>query len=270
MLIAHISDLHVLAPGELAYGIVDTQPMVERAIAHIANLAPDLVVITGDLVHNVQLAEYQQLAAMLKDLTMPVYLLPGNHDSRELIRQVFTHHSYLPPTGCLQYTVEDYALRLIMLDTQVPGEGRGELDADRLNWLDQQLSAQPERATLLFMHHPPFATGIDLMDGLGLTGHEALAQIVQKYDCIQRIGCGHVHRPVQTIWAGTLAYTVPSPVHQVSLDLSGEVQAATFTMEPPAYQLHLWEPERGLVSHTQYINSYDGPYSFFAGADAIA
>ncbi len=209
MLLAHISDLHVLEPGKLAYGVVDTTPLVEKAIAHLNTLGPDLVVITGDLVHNAQIAEYQRLQAMLQPLQMPVYLIPGNHDSRALIREVFSTRAYLPTTGFLQYTV------------------------------------------------------IDLMDGCGLTGIRGLETVVQKYDCIQRIGCGHVHRPMQKLWAGTLAYTVPSPVHQVSLDLTGDAKSATFVMEPPAYQLHLWNEESGLISHTQYINQYDGPYPFF-------
>ncbi|MGB3788741.1 MAG: phosphodiesterase [Phormidesmis sp.] len=263
MLLAHISDLHVLEPGKLAYGVVDTTPLVEKAIAHLNTLGPDLVVITGDLVHNAQIAEYQRLQAMLQPLQMPVYLIPGNHDSRALIREVFSTRAYLPSTDFLQYTVEDYPIRLIMLDTNVPGESRGELDAERLDWLDQQLSQQPKRPTILFMHHPPFITSIDLMDGCGLTGIRGLETVVQKYDCIQRIGCGHVHRPMQKLWAGTLAYTVPSPVHQVSLDLTGDAKSATFVMEPPAYQLHLWNEESGLISHTQYINQYDGPYPFF-------
>ncbi|NJM97508.1 MAG: phosphodiesterase [Phormidesmis sp. RL_2_1] len=262
MLIAHISDLHVLVPGDLAYNVVNTNPLVESAIAHMANLSPEIVVITGDLVHNAQIAEYQRLKSILSQLTMPVYLLPGNHDNRDLIRQVFTEHTYLPRTGCLQYTVEGHPLRLIMLDTNVPGKGHGELDSDRIDWLDQQLSHHPHQPTLLFMHHPPFNTGIDLMDSIGLISHQALAAVVKKYDCIERIGCGHTHRPIQTRWAGTLAYTVPSPVHQVSLDLSTPSQASTFTMEPPAYQIHLWNSDRGLVSHLQYVNAYEGPYPF--------
>jgi 3',5'-cyclic-AMP phosphodiesterase len=263
MLIAHISDLHVLAAGELAYGVVDTYPLVERAIAHIANVSPDVVVITGDLVHNVQRVEYERLKDLLTPLTMPLYLLPGNHDSRDLMREVFSDHTYLPPTGFLQYVVEAAPLRLIMLDTHVPNAGHGELDAERLAWLDEQLGQAPKQPTLLFMHHPPFSTGIALMDGYGLTGHEALAQIVKKYDCIERIGCGHIHRPIQARWANTLAYTVPSPVHQVCLDLSGVVEQATFAMEPPAYQLHLWRPDSGLISHLQYVNDYEGPYRFY-------
>jgi len=263
MLIAHISDLHVMVQGELAYGVVDTTPMVERAIAHIANLNPDVVIITGDLVHSVKPAEYHRLKEILQQLTMPVYVVPGNHDSRELIKETFTKHSYLPQKGYLQYTVEDYPLRFIMLDTNVPGKGHGELDSVRLNWLDQQLGQQPDRPTLIFMHHPPFTTGIDMMDGYGLKGMTALEDVIKKYECIKRIGCGHVHRPSQTLWAGTLAYTVPSPVHQVSLDLIASAKSATFTMEPPAYYLHLWTQESGLVTHTQYVNEYEGPHKFF-------
>ncbi len=263
MLLAHISDLHVLEPGELAYDVVDTTPMVEKAIAHLNTLSPDLVVITGDLAHNAKIAEYQRLQKMLRLLQAPVYLIPGNHDRRTLLRQVFSTHTYLPTTDFLQYTVEDYPVRLIMLDTNVPEKDYGKLDAERLDWLDQQLSQQPNRPTILFMHHPPFTTGIDLMDGCGLTGIQDLETIVKKYDCIQRIGCGHTHRPIQKLWAGTLAYTIPSPVHQVSLELTGAARSATFVMEPPAYQLHLWNEESGLVSHTQYINQYDGPYPFF-------
>ncbi|MEM9150359.1 MAG: phosphodiesterase [Cyanobacteria bacterium P01_F01_bin.3] len=264
MLIAHISDLHVMMPGELAYGVVDTGPMVERAIAHLKKLNPDLIVISGDLVHQVKREEYRRLQSMLSSLKMPVYLIPGNHDSRDLIRDVFTDHTYLPDSGYLQYTVEDHPLRLIMLDTNVPGKGHGELDASRLSWLDQQLSNQPTKPTLLFMHHPPFTTGIDLMDGYGLSGLTGLENIVKKYSCIERIGCGHIHRPIQKRWAGTLVYTVPSPVHQVALDLTATAKAATFVMEPPAYQLHLWQKESGLISHTQYINEYEGPYPFFS------
>lgn len=263
MQLAHISDLHVMVPGDLAYGVVDTGPMVESAIARLAADSPDLVIITGDLVHNAQIAEYQRLRAMLQPLRMPVYLLPGNHDDRTLIRQVFLTHTYLPSTDCLQYTVEDYPLRLIMLDTNVPGKAHGELDAKRLAWLDQQLSQQPDRPTLLFMHHPPFTTGIDLMDDCRLAQPASLENIVKKYDCIWRIGCGHLHRPIQKLWAGTLVYTVPSPVHQVSLDLVSDAQSGTFVMEPPAYQLHLWNEDE-LISHMQYIDQYDGPYPFSA------
>lgn len=263
MLIAHISDLHVMEPGDLAYGVVDTGPMVEKAIAHIAALNPNILVITGDLVHNVQPAEYQRLKSILAPLTMPVYLIPGNHDSRDLIRQIFTDHTYLPSSGYLQYVVEADPLRLIMLDTNVPGEGRGELDDERLGWLNRQLSDRSRKPTLIFMHHPPFTTGIDMMDGYSLSGLSNLKTIIKRYDCIERIGCGHVHRPMQKRWAGTLAYTVPSPVHQVSLDLASTAEDATFVMEPPAYQLHLWNQDTGLVSHMQYINDYEGPYPFF-------
>lgn len=262
MLLAHLSDLHVQVPGDRAYGVVDTNPMVQKAIEHVAGRSPDVVVITGDLVHRVQLAEYQQLQSMLAQLTMPVFLLPGNHDSRSLIRQVFAGHTYLPAEGFLQYAVERYPLRLLMLDTNVPGQGYGELDSERLQWLDTQLAEQPHKPTFIFMHHPPFSTGIALMDGFGLRGGDDLAKVVERYDCVERVCCGHIHRPIQKLWAGTLAYTVPSPVHQISLELSAKAHSTTFTLEPPAYQLHVWSAGE-LVSHMQYINAYEGPYPFY-------
>ena len=68
MIIAQITDLHVQADGDLAYGVVDTTPLVERAIAHLnaLNPHPDVVVATGDLVHRGGLREYQQLRTILE------------------------------------------------------------------------------------------------------------------------------------------------------------------------------------------------------------
>ncbi|MBE9080432.1 phosphodiesterase [Romeria aff. gracilis LEGE 07310] len=268
MLLAHISDLHVLAEGKLAYGVVDTNGLVAAAIADINQLSPqpDLVVATGDLVHWGEVAEYEQLKMLLGRLEMPVYLLPGNHDQRQNLRRVFADQSYLPNEGAdggeyLQYVIDDYPMRLIMLDTVVPGEGGGELDESRLAWLAAQLAAAPRRPTLVFMHHPPFTTQITSMDAIGLKGRDRFAEIISRYPCVERVGCGHLHRPILKRWAGTIAYTVPSLVHQVDLDLRPEAEGQ-FRMEPPAYHLHLWHDDTGLISHTQYVGSYAGPYPF--------
>ena len=88
----------------------------------------------------------------------------------------FPDHAYLPRDGgFLQYCVEDWPLRLIALDTIIPGEPGGRLCEQRLAWLAARLAEQPERATLIMMHHPPFATGIGHMDGMALEAPERLA-----------------------------------------------------------------------------------------------
>ncbi|MEM9002951.1 MAG: hypothetical protein AAGE59_05405 [Cyanobacteria bacterium P01_F01_bin.86] len=113
---------------------------------------------------------------------------------------------------------------------------------------------------LIFMHHPPFKTGIAMMDKIGLAGSEDLAQLVRQYPCIERVSCGHIHRTIYRRWAGTIASTQPSLVHQVVLNLQPEA-IGTFAMEPPAYQLHIWD-DNDLTSHTVYVDHFEGPYRF--------
>ena len=136
MLIAQISDMHIKPPGELLYKRVDTAGFLARAVAHVNALdpKPDIVIATGDLVDGGKPEEYAVLRRLLAPLAMPVHLIPGNHDARDAMREVFTDHAYLPRTGFLQYTIEDLPVRLIALDTLVPGKGYGALCAERLDF----------------------------------------------------------------------------------------------------------------------------------------
>ena len=264
MLIAQITDMHVQTPGQLAYGVVDTAAYLERCVAHLNGLdpRPDLVLATGDLAHGGRANQYARLRELLEPLEIPCYLIPGNHDDRALMREYFPGHAYLDNgSEFLQYTLEDYPLRLIALDTLLPGEAGGLLCQARLGWLADRLAEQPERPTVIFMHHPPFATGIGWMDRIGLQGAEALGSLVAGHSNIERILSGHVHRAIQTLWAGTSVSVAPSPAHQAVLDLREE-PAHDFILEPPAYHLHLWRPPGGLVTHLSFIDGYDGPYPF--------
>lgn len=267
MIIAQISDLHAHVEGDYAYGRVNTLPMIQRAIAHLNQLnpRPDLVVATGDLTHHGKQAEYEVLKSLLAELNMPLYLLLGNHDQRRSLQQVLG--DYIPvdrstADSPIQYVVENYPVRLIMLDTVVAGEDGGCLDEARLNWLEEQMAIAPTKPTFLFVHHPPFATGIPTMDCIGLAGSDRLAKLIARYPAIQRIAAGHLHRPIFCNWAGTVASTAPSLVHQVALEMRPDVPGE-FVMEPPAYHLHIWRAlEQTWVSHITYVDSYLGPYKF--------
>lgn len=264
MLIAQISDTHIKPAGKLAYRVVDTAGCLARCVEHLLALAPrpDVVLATGDMVDAGRPDEYRQLRQLLAPLPMPVFLIPGNHDDREALAGAFPDHEYLPKDGrYLQYVVEGYPVRLVGLDTLVPGEPGGLMDGERLAWLDARLAEAPDRPTVLFMHHPPFATGIRPMDEQGLDGAEAMREVVGRHPQVERVLCGHIHRPIQVRWAGTVASTAPSPAHQVVLDLRPDAPD-TFALEPPACQLHLWRPDAGLVSHTSYVGTFPGPYPF--------
>jgi 3',5'-cyclic AMP phosphodiesterase CpdA len=263
MLIAHITDTHITLPGMLLMGVVDTASALERAVAalNLLDPAPDVTVLTGDLVETGAPEEYAHLRALLAPLRMPLFAIPGNHDAREPLREEFIGDGYLPREGFLNYVVEDYPPRIVALDTLVPGEGGGALCLDRLRWIDRTLAEAPDRATLVLMHHPPFATGIRRMDLAGLNGSAAFAEIIRGHPRVERILCGHLHRSIETRFAGTVAGTAPSTAHQIVLDLRCGARLS-FAFEPPGYQLHYWREGIGLVTHTAAIGDWPGPYFY--------
>jgi Icc protein len=264
MLIAQLSDPHIKSPGQLLYDRIDTAGFLERAVAHVLKLdpLPDVVIMTGDLVDGGKPEEYAHLRRLLAPLPMPIYVIPGNHDGREALRAAFGDGGYLPTAGFLQYAVEDLPVRLIALDTLVEGKGHGELCEERLGWLEARLAEQTGKPVMLFMHHPPFECGIDAFDHARLQhGDRQLADLVRRHGNVERAVCGHVHRPIQVRWAGTMASIAPSTAHQATLDLH-EGASLSMMMEPPAIALHQWRPQTGLVTHVSYIGEFDGPKPF--------
>ena len=264
MIVGQITDFHITTPDQDVDRRYRTAEHLKAAVAHVNALPvrPDVVVATGDLVHHGSVPEYERLRGLLEPLAMPIYLIPGNHDDRANLRAVFSDHPYLPRQGSfLHYLVEEYPLRLLALDTVVPGEMGGALCEARLAWIEARLSASTARPTFVFMHHPPFRTGVGWTDGegaSGLGGAAAFADLVARHPEIERIVCGHLHRPIEARWGGTMASTAPATAHQLALAL-GPATAIGAIMEPPACQLHLWTPGEGIVSHTSYIGEYETP-----------
>ena len=257
MLIAQISDMHVRAPDSKSFAGIDTAANLARAVAHLATLepAPDVILATGDLVSDGRPAEYAILRGLLAPLGPPVYLIPGNHDIREEMLAAFPDHGYLPREGTfLHYVIERYPVRLLALDTVVPGELGGEVCAERLAWLDARLGEAAERPTVIFMHHPPFACGLAPFDATRCRGGAAMGAIVARHPHVERVLCGHIHRPVETRWHGTMASVCPSTALQLDLDLRAD-GVFTWSDEPIQCQLHLWRPGAGLVTHTLLIGA---------------
>jgi 3',5'-cyclic-AMP phosphodiesterase len=267
MLLAQISDLHIKRPGALAYRRVDTAAALVRCVARLNALEPrpDAVVVTGDLVDGGRAEEYLHLRTMLAPLAIPYYLLVGNHDDRAALRDAFSDHAYLRAGGeFVQYAIDIAPLRLIALDSQVPQQSAGTLCDARLAWLEAELAAARRMPVVIALHHPPFVSGIGHMDvqRLDPTSAQRLAAIVGRYGNVERVICGHVHRPMFVRFGGTVASSVPAPAHQVALDLRDDAPSA-FRLEPAAFALHRYERTTGLVTHHAYVDEGEGPYPFY-------
>ncbi len=265
-----LSDPHIVAKGRRLMDAVDTAAHLERAVAQINRLPapPSHVLITGDLVERGGFDEYAHVRELLAPLPCPVLLLPGNHDSVPNLRQAFADHGHLRATAG-EAALADFVLyaadlgshRLLALDTVVAGQPHGTLCAARLDWLRTQLEAEPDRPTLVAMHHPPFRTGIRHMDDMGLReGADALERLIARHPQVERILCGHLHRPITRRFGHTVAMTAPSPAHQIALGLAVDSPAA-FIFEPPGFYIHTVQ-DGHLVTHLQPIGDFGAAHAF--------
>ena len=256
MIIAQITDLHVVAKGRLFHPMISTNTQLVDAVTHINSLdpRPDVVIVSGDLTEHGLAEEYDFLRETLADLIPPVFVVPGNHDRREALLTAFAGEEYMPQPHApfVNYAIETFPLRLIGLDTTVPGHDHGLRCEQRLRWLDDTLSARPDFPTLIFMHHPPFRTGVQWMDASGLYGGRTMEEVVRRHRQVVRVASGHLHRPIYVAWGGTIASVSPSTCHQVALNLTGR-GGFEITMEPRAVTLHVWDESYGLISHVSYI-----------------
>ncbi len=270
MLIAQLTDLHVCAAGEACNRISETNMFALRAFRSVAAMkpAPDVVLITGDLTESGMPAEYANLASLLhQHLSMPIYVIPGNHDRRDNFRRELAFlRGVTADPEFVQYAVEDYPVRLIMLDTVVFGAAHGALRDSQLAWLDRTLAAAPDKPTMIGMHHPPFGCGIAHMDKIALRDPQAFAGVIARHPQVKQIICGHHHRPIFAQLGGAIVSIAPSVAHQVELTFDPAALGA-LNFEPPAFHLHRWTQQDGIVTHMAYVENFPGPYPFIAAPD---
>ena len=231
ILIAQISDLHLVAEGTRCYELVDTNALARRAIAAINRLRtrPDALIVTGDIIDTARAADYVVAREILGQLEMPFYLLSGNHDLTNGLTAAFSDRQFAagPIADRLCYAADVGSIRLIVLDSSVPRAPHGVLCDAQLSFLDRELS-------------------------------EA---IVGRHQNVLRIVCGHCHRVVFGSFAGTTVAIAPAVTHQLELALDGD-ETFAFNLEPPAFLLHRWTEAEGMTSQVAMIERYPGPFPF--------
>nr|WP_315267280.1 phosphodiesterase [Microbacterium lemovicicum] len=203
--IVHLSDTHLLGGDRLLGGVYDTAGHLTRTLEAITRLgiAPDALVFTGDLTDVGEPEAYRALRALVEpvaaELGAPLIWVAGNHDERPAMRRELLDReaSEEPVTGVWDLG----GLRLIALDSSVPGWHHGEVDAAQREWLAAELATPAPLGTLLALHHPPLPSHIPLFDILELRDQSLLADVLAGTD-VRGILAGHLHYSTSGTFAG--------------------------------------------------------------------
>ena len=246
----HLTDPHLVAPGETLHGI-DPLQRLRQCLAHIAANHKDaeFCVITGDLADQGQPEAYRALHDDLVNFPLKTHLLLGNHDHRENFLTAFPNKTR-DENRFVQSALRVECGDFLFLDTLDQGQHAGVYCKVRQTWLSRNLAIAKNRDVLLFMHHPPFRIGMPQIDSISLTNPEKFAEIIDSHDRIRHLFFGHVHRPVTGSWRGIPFSTLFGTNHQVALDFDTS-DVIPYSLEPPAYSVVLIEPDR-IIVHTCY------------------
>ena len=230
----HLTDTHVIGKG-LLYG-QDPAARLRAAVTSINTEHSDaaFVVLTGDMTHWGDTAAYARFSAEIKKLTMPFHLMVGNHDDTNAFSEAFPD-TPRDTSNFVQTGFDTLYGRLLLLDTKEPGTHAGAYCDARSAWLLHEL-AFSNGPIILFMHHPPFKTGIASMDKIMLQNAEGFYDVIAPYKSrIRHLFFGHVHRAIFGNWRGISYSCMRGLNHQVALDLSGDESRISGQFESPAY-----------------------------------
>jgi 3',5'-cyclic AMP phosphodiesterase CpdA len=214
MKIVQISDSHISVDHPERTSDLDV------CIAHINALTEpaDLVIHTGDITHNGLPEEYNVAKQKLDSLHAPYYVLTGNRDNRaELISAFADGKSINRDDRFVQYSIDSFKTRILVLDTLCEHSNKGQICKDRFSHFQQMLDADSTTPTLLFMHHTPFEVPPipDPFQFEDWSDAEQLHQLLTKFPNVTEVYCGHVHRNVE----GTIAGLPASAITCMARDL---------------------------------------------------
>ena len=226
--LVQLTDTHISADEDELLGGVNTTGTLLDVIADVERQEDvDLVLLTGDLAETPSVETYNKLAQILRQVNLPVYCLPGNHDEPQLMRRLLN-------TGNVSTAnfLTGGTWSIILLNTHEAGERGGYLSAAELSCLEAALERSCDKHVLICLHHHPVNIHSAWMDAMALKNSEALFWVLDRHNNIRGIIWGHIHQEFSTTRNGVLLLGSPSTCIQF-LQQSDE---AGIDSRPPAYR----------------------------------
>lgn len=201
-----LTDTHIFASPASSFDGMDTEASLARVLIEAGQQpAVDLVLVTGDLVHDPHGDAYRRLWRQLSRLASPVYCLPGNHDDPELMHKLL-HRGNVRTDKLLELG----KWRIVLLDTFVCGSHGGKLASSECDFLEQALAQGRDAFVLIGLHHHPVPIASSWMDGMMLRNPEVLFNIIDSHENVRGIIWGHIHQEFRSQRQGLELFGSPS------------------------------------------------------------
>lgn len=246
--VLQITDTHLFGDESQELGGVNTERSCRQVFDLVAqeSLPADLLLITGDLVHDSSMAAYRRLRERAEALGTPGLVIPGNHDDPALMRQAFSDggvrwQGHLVKAGWL----------MVMLDSTIPGEPGGHLAPQELERLSGLLADHPRHHALICLHHHPLHLGSDWIDTIGVDNGDALFALLDRYPGVRAVIWGHVHQEYRGRHRDIELLACPSTCLQFA---PGESEF-TVDAEAPGYRILELHPDGRIETRVRRLES---------------
>jgi 3',5'-cyclic-AMP phosphodiesterase len=221
MTFLQLSDLHLVPPGTLLAG-VDPMRQMRSVLARIERLdvSPAFIVVSGDLTDDGSAESYEVVNEVLTELAgggTPVLLALGNHDDRATFRRVVLGEEGAGDAEPYCYSQLVDGLRVIVLDSAIPGDVGGALGEAQLAWLEDALGTPASRGNLIVLHHPCRLAGPAHHYPAFIVREVAAleAMVARHRDRVVGILAGHSHQANSAPFGGTVHATAPAVLCQL-------------------------------------------------------
>lgn len=259
-----LSDLHVVADGARASGVLDTRSILTAAIDRLlemrAALDPlDAVLVSGDISDDGSAESYAFAKAELTRIGLPVYVVPGNHDAREPLRAAFAKAARMPSSGFIDWCSTIGDTIVVGLDTLVEGQDGGRVRKESVEFLKSAVDPVAQGPVVVMLHHPPIRTGIRFMDAIGLENTDVLEAALAGVDHQITLIAGHVHGVHYGQLGRHRVATAPSVCSGIALDRRTD---ATVGFLSGMTGCTVVDTGPGGILSAVPLDPFDGPFPF--------
>jgi Icc protein len=256
--VVQLSDTHLFADPSRCLAGLNTQMSFRQTLELLKSRhwPADLVLATGDLVHDGSPSGYARLRSQLAALEVPVYCIPGNHDESEQLRRGVNRG----PVRWVPYARHG-AWAFVFLDSTVPGSDGGHLSRAELARLERALDRHPDLQVLVALHHQPVPIGSDWLDTMAVDNRAALFRILDRATQVRGVVWGHVHQGFEQQRNGVRLLGAPSTCVQF------RPGAATFALDhaTPGYRWLELHPDGRIETGVERLETYPAEFDLLSG-----